>query len=92
MTFHTEQRLTIQEAIYAYTQGSAYAEFRETRKGRLEAGYLADFVVLDHDLTKATPDEILRTKVLRTVVGGRMVFQAGNQVMPSGRKAALDAE
>jgi predicted amidohydrolase YtcJ len=73
-SFHVEQKLTIQEAIYAYTQGSAFAEFRETRKGRLEPGYLADFVVLDHDLTKATPSEILHTSVIETVVGGRVVF------------------
>ncbi len=69
-TFHPEQKLTIQEALFAYTQGSAYAEFAEKRKGRLEMNHLADFVVLDRDITKATPKEILRTKVLKTVVGG----------------------
>ena len=74
LSFHVEQKLTIQEAIYAYTQGSAYGEFRETVKGRLESGYLADFVVLDHDLMSATPEEILHTKVLRTVVGGKTVY------------------
>jgi predicted amidohydrolase YtcJ len=73
-TFHPEQRITIAEAIYAYTQASAFAEFRETRKGRLEPGFLADFVVLDRDLMKATPEEILRTKVLRTVVGNKTVY------------------
>jgi predicted amidohydrolase YtcJ len=73
-TFHPEQRLTIAEAIYAYTQASAYAEFRENRKGRLETGFLADFVVLDHDLMTATPEEILHTKVLRTVVGNKTVY------------------
>ena len=75
-TFHPEQRITIAEAIYAYTQGSAYAEFREQSKGRLEAGYLADFIVLDHDLMSATPDEILHTKVLRTVMGNKTVYTA----------------
>jgi len=77
MTFHPEQRLSIAEAIYAYTQASAFAEFRETRKGRLEPGYLADFVVLDRDLMTATPREILKTKVLRTVVGGKTMYAAG---------------
>ena len=62
------------EAIFAYTQSSAYAEFRETRKGRLEAGFLADFVVLDRDLMTAKPEEILKTQVLKTVVGGKTVF------------------
>jgi hypothetical protein len=58
------------EALYAYTQGSAFAEWREDTKGRLEPGFLADFVVLDRDLTKSTPQQILQTRVLRTVVGG----------------------
>jgi predicted amidohydrolase YtcJ len=76
MTFHPEQKITIQEAIYAYTQASAYGEFRETRKGRLEPGYLADFILLDHDLMKATPEEILHTKILRTIVGNKTVYTA----------------
>jgi predicted amidohydrolase YtcJ len=75
-TFHPEQRLTIQEAIYAYTQASAYAEFRETRKGRLEPGFLADMVVLDRDITTAAPEDLLKTKVMRTIVGGKTVFSA----------------
>ena len=73
-TFHPEQRLTMAEAIYAYTQASAFAEFRETRKGRLEPGFLADLIVLDHDLMTATPEEILHTKVLRTIVGNKTVY------------------
>ncbi len=75
-TFHPEQRLTINQAIYAYTQASAFAQFEEKRKGLLAPGYLADFVVLDHDLTTATPQEILHTKVLRTVLGGETVYLA----------------
>ncbi len=75
-TFHPEQRLSIAEAIYAYTQASAFAEFRETRKGRLEPGFLADFVVLDRDLMKATPEEILGTRVMRTVVGNKTMYTA----------------
>lgn len=73
-TFHPEQRLTMGEAVYAYTQGSAYAEGREARKGRLEPGFLADFVVLDRDVLKVSPDDVLKAKVLRTVVGGRTVY------------------
>ena len=74
MSFHPEQTITIQQAIYAYTQGSAFAEFREQRKGRLEPGYLADLVVLDRDVTAVAPGEILGTMVLRTVVGGKTVY------------------
>jgi len=69
-TFHAEQKLTLGEALFAYTQGSAFAQFDETRKGKLEPGFFADLVVLDRDITKASPQELLHTKVLRTVVGG----------------------
>ena len=81
-TFHPEQRISLPEALYAYTQGSAFAEFRELRKGRLEPGFLADFVVLDRDLTTATPRQILNTQVLRTIVGGKTVFLASHQAVP----------
>jgi hypothetical protein len=74
--FEPQERLTIEQAIYAYTQASAFAEFREYAKGVLEPGYVCDFVVLDTDLLKATPREVLHTKVLRTVVGGTTVYLA----------------
>src|SRR5271170_5031451 len=73
-TYHPEEKLTIWQALYAYTQGSAYAEFTEPWKGKLAPGYVADFVVLDRDLTTVVPSEILRTQVLRTVVGGKTVY------------------
>ena len=75
-TFHAEQKLTLGEALFAYTQGSAFAQFDETRKGKLEPGFFADLVVLDRDITKASPQELLRTKVLRTVVGGMTRYVA----------------
>ena len=75
-SYYPEQKLTIEQAIAAYTTGSAYAEFEEQTKGLLQPGMLADFVVLDRDLTKIAPEEILKTKVLRTVVGGKTVFEA----------------
>ncbi len=75
-TYYPEQKLTIDEAIAAYTTGAAYAEFAEKDKGTLEPGKLADFVVLDRDITKVAPEEILKTKVLRTVVGGKTVYEA----------------
>ena len=75
LTFHPEQKLTIWETLYAYTQGSAYAEFAERWKGKLAPGYVADFVVLDRDLTTVTPHDILGTQVLETVVGGKPVYQ-----------------
>jgi hypothetical protein len=75
-TFEPQEKLTIDEAIYAYTQASAFAEFRETLKGRLEPGFLADMVVLDRDIMKASAQEVLHTQVLRTVVGGETVYEA----------------
>ena len=53
------------------------AEFMEKEKGMLAAGMLADFVVLDRDITKVAPEEILKTKVLRTVVGGSPSMRPG---------------
>ncbi|HWG41079.1 MAG TPA: amidohydrolase family protein, partial [Candidatus Acidoferrales bacterium] len=73
--YYPEQKLTIDHAIYAYTIGSAYAEFAEEKKGQLTPGMLADFVVLDRDITKVSPPEILKTRVLRTVVGGKTVYE-----------------
>lgn len=76
--FFPKEKLTIDQAIAAYTTGSAYAQFAEKEKGTLAPGMLADFVVLDRDITKVPPAEILKTKVLRTVVGGKTVYEASS--------------
>jgi predicted amidohydrolase YtcJ len=73
--FFPEQRLTMDQAIAAYTTGSAFAEFEEKEKGKLVPGMLADFVVLDRDVTAASAEKVLATRVLRTVVGGKTVFE-----------------
>jgi predicted amidohydrolase YtcJ len=70
------QKLSIEQAIAAYTTGSAYAEFAEKQKGTLAPGMLADFVVLDRDLTAISPEKILGARVLQTVVGGKTVYVA----------------
>jgi predicted amidohydrolase YtcJ len=74
--YFPEQKLTMEQAIAAYTTGAAFAEFAEKEKGTLAPGMLADFVVLDRDITAVPPPEVLRTKVLRTVVGGKTVYEA----------------
>jgi predicted amidohydrolase YtcJ len=74
--YFSEQKLTMDQAIAAYTTGSAFAEFEENEKGKLVPGMLADFVVLDRDVTGAPPEKIIATKVLRTVVGGKTVYRA----------------
>ena len=73
--YFPDERLTIEQAISAYTTGSAYAEFAERDKGLIRPGMLADFVVLDQDLTRVEPAAILKTQVLRTVVGGKTVYE-----------------
>ena len=75
-TFQPQEKISLNEAIYAYTQASAFAEFREHQKGRLEPNYLADLIVLDRDITKATPQQILHTKVLRTIMSGETVYSS----------------
>jgi predicted amidohydrolase YtcJ len=74
--YFPEQKINIQQAIAAYTTGAAFAEFTEGTKGMLNPGMLADMVVLDRDITKVAPEEILKTNVLRTVVGGKTVYQS----------------
>lgn len=76
-TYVPEEKLTLHEAIYAYTQGSAFAAFREHDLGLLEPGFYADLVVLDRDITKASPQQLLHTKVVQTIVGGETVYTAG---------------
>jgi predicted amidohydrolase YtcJ len=74
--YFPEQKITMEQAIAAYTTGSAFAEFSEKDKGTLAPGMLADFVVLDRDVTSVPPLKVLGTRVLRTVVGGKTVYEA----------------
>jgi predicted amidohydrolase YtcJ len=69
------QRCTVDQALRAFTLGSAYAEFAEEHKGSIEAGKLADFVVLDRDPRRVEPKAIKDIAVLRTVLGGETVFE-----------------
>jgi predicted amidohydrolase YtcJ len=75
-SYYPAEKLNIEQAMAAYTTGAAYAEFAEKQKGKLDPGMLADFVVLDQDITAAPPPKILQTQVLRTVVGGKTVYEA----------------
>lgn len=75
-TFEPQEKISIQQALFAYTQASAFAEFREHEVGRLEPGFLADLVVLDRDPLSATPKDLLQTRVLQTVVNGDTVYTA----------------
>jgi len=69
-----EQKITVDQALAAYTRDAAYASFEETIKGTLEPGKLADFVVINKDLTKINPVDIREAKILATYVGGQKVY------------------
>jgi predicted amidohydrolase YtcJ len=74
MSYFPEQRITRGQALFAYTQGSAFAEFAENHKGKLVPGFDADFIVVDRDLDTVPPAELLKTTVLETYVAGRQVY------------------
>lgn len=71
------QRISVSEALRAYTMGGAWQDFMETRKGSLEVGKLADFCVLDQDILTVDPDAIHAIENVATVVGGKRVFEEG---------------
>jgi predicted amidohydrolase YtcJ len=70
-----DQKLSMEKAIELYTLGSAYAEFMEDRKGMLKVGYLADMVIMNNDLMTIPHDQIMKSKVDYTIVGGKVVFK-----------------
>jgi predicted amidohydrolase YtcJ len=70
------QNLTIEQAFKAYTLGSAYTQFQEKEKGSLEAGKLADIIILSKDIYNIPPEEILKTEVELTILGGKVVYNS----------------
>lgn len=82
-----EQKLTVAEAVEAYTMGSAYAEFQEKEKGSIRTGKLADMVLLSDDIFSIAPERIRDVKVLKTYVGGKLVWDASHALggEPSNR-------
>jgi predicted amidohydrolase YtcJ len=71
-----EEKITVEEALRAYTTGNAYGDFAEKTRGKLAPGYKADLVLLDQDLTAIPPEQIERVKVRTTIVGGKVVYSA----------------
>jgi predicted amidohydrolase YtcJ len=70
-----EEKLTVQEAVYNYTMGSAYASFQENVKGSISEGKLADMVVLADDIFEIEPERIKDVKVDMTFLGGKLVYE-----------------
>lgn len=76
--FFPEQAMTRDEALRSYTQAAAFAAFEENDKGALAVGKLADIVVLTRDLRTISADDIPKSKVALTIVGGKVAYQASN--------------
>jgi predicted amidohydrolase YtcJ len=74
--WYPEQRLSVEEALSAYTQGSAYAAFQENEKGSIAPGKLGDVVLLSDDLFTIPPTKIKDARVVMTIVGGKIVYQS----------------
>jgi predicted amidohydrolase YtcJ len=70
-----EQKISVDEAVRGFTWGSAYGEFQENIKGTLEVGKVADIVILSDDIFAIDPVKISQTKVMMTIVDGRMAFE-----------------
>ena len=73
--FNAGQALSVQQAVAAYTAGSAYCSYEENIKGRLAPGFYADLAVLDRDIFNITPAEIKNVRVLMTVVAGKILYR-----------------
>ena len=71
-----DQTISVEEAVRLYTLGSAYAEFQENVKGSISVGKLADIIILSDDIFSINPDAIRNTKVLTTIVDGKVVYNA----------------
>ena len=72
-----EERLTVEQAVNAYTKGSSYARFSDDRTGTLEPGKEADLAVLSQDIFSVKPEEISQARVVTTMVAGKVVFTEG---------------
>ena len=72
---HPEEALTRQQALQFYTRNNAYLIFQEENLGSLEAGKLADMVVLDRDILACNVHDIVQTQVLATYLGGKLVYE-----------------
>ena len=66
----------MREALAGFTSGAAHAVHQEDRRGRLQPGFFADLTVLDLDPLRSPPEDLLRTKVVMTVVNGEVVYLA----------------
>jgi len=71
-----QERITLRQAVEDYTLGAAYAGRREKTEGSIEPGKLADLVIVSQNIFEIDPHAIAKTKVVKTIVGGRVVYEA----------------
>ena len=83
--WYPNERLTLAQALHAYTRGAAYAGFAEDRIGGLDPGKWADFVIVDRDPTQINAQELARTQVLETWIGGKKVWERAPSASPTER-------
>lgn len=77
--WYPEQKISMTDALKYYTIGAAYAQFMEDRKGMIKTGYLADIVIIDRDIFTIPENEIMKTKIDYTIVGGKVVYSSGKR-------------
>ena len=77
-----EERISVEEALAAYTRDAAYAMFVEGERGTIESGKLADLVIIDCDITRIAPEKIREAKVITTIVGGNVIFEKPRAASP----------
>jgi predicted amidohydrolase YtcJ len=80
-----EEKITVEQALRAYTAGNAYGVFAESRRGKLAPGYLADMVLLDRNLIAIPPPTINQAQVRATIIGGKVVFERDSAGAQKGR-------
>ena len=73
-TFQSENALTRYETLLGMTRWAAYANFEENEKGSIEVGKFADFIILDQDIMKVNIQDIIQTKIVATILNGKIVF------------------
>jgi predicted amidohydrolase YtcJ len=86
----THQNISVEQALAAYTAGSAFAAKMEDRLGRIRRGYLADFVILEADPLSVPPETLGDIRVAETFVGGKPVFDAGEHAVQPSRRRPRD--
>jgi predicted amidohydrolase YtcJ len=80
------QKITVDEALRAYTRDAAFASFEENDKGTVTRGKLADLVLIDRDLTRIAPPQIREARIVMTVIGGKVVYEGGNRESGIGNR------